>query len=385
MYNNKCIYLGGFDMEESYLDVLSKNVLNDVKRNLEYNHIILNDDKIIETDKKMLEIIKSVIKDEDDVLFEKTEEEKKKRKGIDSNIMPSLMQYYVAINNDNLDLLRKLLDSNFNWGNYKRCDMNLFILDKKLYSLFNEDEYISIVKNYLKTFKNFYSNLYYSNNKNKDFNQEEIIEKFCNIIKIYNKNNQNKQFIHLFTVDLLNSFTEEEILNLTAEQKYNLIEISGFENSNDKKSQLKLDLIKKHNFSKKIIYWNSFSKYFSEEEMFNLSEKDIALFEGLFYGKGRYDNHNEIEKNAVCKLKQIKEENPEFNIELDVMGYNVLSINQILSMTEECANKINRICSNYVFYSTTDQSFSVSENSLRRWIKERYHKENFKKILVKRK
>jgi len=372
-------------MEESYLDVLSKNVLNDVKRNLEYNHIILNDDKIIETDKKMLEIIKSVIKDEDDVLFEKTEEEKKKRKGIDSNIMPSLMQYYVAINNDNLDLLRKLLDSNFNWGNYKRCDMNLFILDKKLYSLFNEDEYISIVKNYLKTFKNFYSNLYYSNNKNKDFNQEEIIEKFCNIIKIYNKNNQNKQFIHLFTVDLLNSFTEEEILNLTAEQKYNLIEISGFENSNDKKSQLKLDLIKKHNFSKKIIYWNSFSKYFSEEEMFNLSEKDIALFEGLFYGKGRYDNHNEIEKNAVCKLKQIKEENPEFNIELDVMGYNVLSINQILSMTEECANKINRICSNYVFYSTTDQSFSVSENSLRRWIKERYHKENFKKILVKRK
>ena len=102
-------------MEEKYLDVLSKNILNDVKRMLEHNRIILNNDKTIETDKKMLEIIKSVVKDEKDVLFEKEEKEKNKKKEIDSNIMPSLMQYYVAINNNNLELLHKLLDNNFEW------------------------------------------------------------------------------------------------------------------------------------------------------------------------------------------------------------------------------------------------------------------------------
>lgn len=372
-------------MDESYLDVLSKNVLNDVKRIVKHNKVILNDDKIMETDKKMLEIIKSVIKDKKDALFEKTKEEKEKRKEIDSNIMPSLMQYYVAVNNDNLDLLHKLLDNNFSWENHERGEMKLFVLDKKISSKFKEDEYINIVENYTEILKRFYSNLYYGNGKSNDFNQEEIIEKFCNIMKYYNQNNIKEEFTRLFTIDFLNSFTEEEILNLTAEQKYNLNIFLGFENKNDKESQLKLGLIKKHNFSKKIIYWDKISEYFNEEEVLRLTENDIELFEGLFYGNEHYDNRNELEKNAVCKLKQIKEENPDFKIKLDAMVYNVLSTKQILSMNEDCADKINTICYNFGFHKTFDDNFNIGETTLKLWIKERYHKENLKKILVKRK
>lgn len=374
-------------MEESYLDILSKNILNDVKRMVKHNNVILNDEKIMATDKKMLEIIKSVVKDEKDVLFEKTEEEKEKRKEVDSNIMPSLMQYYVAIHNDSLDILHKLLDNGFNWGDYNRGDMNLFVLDKKISSQFKEDEYINIVKNYTEIFKNFYSNLYYSNNQNKVFNQEEIIEKFCNIIKLYSKNNKKEEFTRLFTIDFLNSFTIEEIINLTNEQKFNLDGLTGFKNTNDKVTQLQLDLVKKYNFSKKIIFLNKFSEYFSEEEISNLSQDDIKLFDNIFSSTHNYyDNPKAIEETAVCKLKQIKKENPEFNIRLDGMGYNVLTPKQILSMTDDCADQINLICSQYYLYhSSKSYEFDVSENTLRRWIKERYHKEKIKKILVKRK
>lgn len=369
-------------MQENYLDVLAKNILNDVKRMLEHNRIILNENKIIETDQKMLEIIKSVVKNEKDILFEKDEEETTKRKEIDSNIMPSLMQYYVAINNENLDLLHKLLDNNFEWGNYKYKEMKLFVLDKNFFSLFDEYEYINILKNYMEIFERFYFGLYYVSNKNKELNKDKIIEKFCNIIKIYNKNNKKDEYSNLFTIDFLNNFTEEEILNLTEEQKYNL---RDFEIKNDKTSQLILDLIKKHNFSKKIIYWNNFSKYFNEEEILNLTQEDIDLFENIYFHNDRYDNSKELEKNAVYKLKQIKKENKDFNIRLDIMIYNVLTTKQILSMSESCADKLNTICYNFGFHKSFDYNFNVSENTLKKWIKERYHMENIKKILVKKK
>ena len=49
-------------MEEKYLDVLSKNILNEVKDNIKRNNIYLEKEKESEIDKKMLEFFENFSK-----------------------------------------------------------------------------------------------------------------------------------------------------------------------------------------------------------------------------------------------------------------------------------------------------------------------------------
>jgi len=282
-------------MDEKYLDILSKNILNDVKSYIEHNKIYLEKDKEIEIDKKMLEIIKSIVLNDKKNIFEEKEEEKDKQKEINSNIMPSLIQYYVALYNDNLDLLHKLLDSEFSFGDYKQGQMNVFVLDKSISSKFELDEYIKLTKNNVELFKNFYYSLNH-NRDNKEINLNKIIEKFCNVIKKDNnisitKTTFNNRCDRLFTMDFLINFTEEEILNLTDIQKKML---NGF-------------------------------------------------------------------------------------------VYNSLSIEQIMSMSDECVDKVNSLCASYELQRLSRRYLESYEKTLERWIKEAYYKDvvtrNVKKLI----
>ena len=373
-------------MDEKYLEILSKNILNDVKSYIEHNKIYLDKDKEIEIDKKMLEIIKSIVLNDKKNIFEEKEEEKDKQKEINSNIMPSLIQYYVALYNDNLDLLHKLLDSEFSFGDYKHGQMNVFVLDKSISSKFELAEYIKLTKNNVELFKNFYYSLNH-NKDNKEINLNQIIEKFCNVIKKDNnisitKTTFNNRCDRLFTVDFLINFTEEEILNLTDNQKYML---EGLD-KNDTKSNLKLRFIKKYNYSKKIIWWDKFAKYFTEEEILNLSQEDINLFEALACCGSGYDDPIKIEEIAIKKLKEIKKINPNFNIGLNGFVYNSLSIEQIMSMSDECVDKVNSLCSSYEIQQLSKHyDMEISEKALKHWIKEAYYKDvvtrNIKKLV----
>jgi len=282
-------------MDEKYLEILSKNILNDVKSYVKHNNIYLEEDKEIDVDKKMLEIIKSIVINDKENIFEKKEEEKDKKKEINSNIMPSLIQYYVALYNDNLDLLHKLLDSEFSFGDYKQGQMNVFVLDKSISSKFELDEYIKLTKNNVELFKNFYYSLNH-NRDNKEINLNKIIEKFCNVIKKDNnisitKTTFNNRCDRLFTMDFLINFTEEEILNLTDIQKKML---NGF-------------------------------------------------------------------------------------------VYNSLSIEQIMSMSDECVDKVNSLCASYELQRLSRRYLESYEKTLERWIKEAYYKDvvtrNVKKLI----
>lgn len=372
-------------MEEKYLDVLSKNILNEVKDNIKRNNIYLEKEKESEIDKKMLEIIKSIVLNDKENIFEKNEDEEDKKKEINANIMPSLMQYYMAIYNDNLDLLHKLLDEQFHFGNYKYSEMDLFVLDKKISSKFESDEYIKLLKKNLELFKGFYYSLKrHKDNKEIDLNQ--IIDKFSNIIKKDNdiavsKEAYKNRCDRLLTVDLLTNFTEDEILNLNDNQKDIL---NGFEDRQDKETKLILNLIKKHNYSKHLIFWSRFSKFFTEEEILNLSNEDINLIKNLFTCNYEYDDPNELEEIAVNKFKQIKKINPDFNINLDCFAYSALSIDQLMAMTESCAERINIMCSNWKFYHIkNDFNMEISEKRLKGWIKEAYCKDTIKRNVKK--
>lgn len=335
-------------METKYLEVLSKNILNNVKKQCEYNNIYLETDKEAQTDKKMLKIIKSIILSNKDNIFEKEDNEKHDKKEINSSIMTSLMQYYVALYNENLDLLHKLLDDKFYFGNYEFGEMNLFILDKRISSKFDTEEYIKLLKNNLKLFKSFYLSLN-ANRNNKEIDSSKIIEKFCGIIRKDNNiavlNQTGKKRVDsLLSVDLLTNFQTEEILNLNDDQKCIL---EGFENKKDTETKIKLDLIKKYNFSKNITYWDKFDKFFTYVDILKLSIVDISLIDKIFDSSYKYVDAEKIEEIAIKKLKEIKKINPSFNVNLDCLAYDVLSIDQILSMTKTCADEINILCFRY--------------------------------------
>ena len=145
---------------EDELTVLAKSILYEVKHHLKNNYQILESDKEKATDEEILKIIYSTI-----MLLQSKETScipidlmKSENTPIINKILSKLMEYYMAIYNDNLDLLYQLLDNNFYFGSFPSKD-NLFVLDKNLSSNFEQDEYVRLVIKNKDVFKNFY-NLY---------------------------------------------------------------------------------------------------------------------------------------------------------------------------------------------------------------------------------
>lgn len=346
-------------MDKNYLEIVAKNILSDVKDKLKRNYVVLEEKQEKETDKKMIEIIKSVIEKKYKVIQGSEKEENKK---LNYYIMKSLIQYYMAIYNDNLDLLHKLLNNNFDWNYFENNEMNLFVLDKRISSKFSEEELFEILENNTELLRYFYQSLYRYRN-NKEINIDEIINKACNILK------KDKDIAKLegqrlnafLTVDLLNNLSEEEILNLNDEQKGFL---NYFEEDSYKKFALKM--VKKYNYSKELIYWDDFEKYFTEEEVLNLSEEDIEVYKCIFGYRLDVGNCDSIISSAIQKAKEIKEVKPEFNKCLNALAYSVLTKEQIMSLSEDAVDEINNRCAAYQFYKN---KYDLTENHIKRGIK----------------
>ena len=347
-------------MEKDYLDVLSKNILNDVKNMVRRNYIVLEKEQEKKTDKKMLDIIKSVLEGNDELLYKKEEEEEDSK--LNDYVIRSLIQYYVAIYNDNLDLLHRLLDNGFTWYGISKYDMNLFALDKRISSNFSEEEYLDILESNVELLNNFYSSLNRKKIK-EDINEEELINKVCNILKKdkYVSKTKRQDLRYLFTIDFLNSFSEEEILNLNNEQKSIL---EGFYNEEYKKFALKL--VKDYNYSKELVYWDDFEKYFTIDEILNLSDEDIEMYECIFGYHLEVGDHNLIISNAIKKIKEIKKVNSDFNCRLNALVYSLLTKEQIMSLSEDAIDEINNRCAGYGFFK---DKYDLTEKYLKRGIK----------------
>ena len=369
-------------MDKNYLDIISKNILSDVKDKLERNYVVLEEEQAKETDKKMIEIIKSVIENDYKVMHKKEDEFEKnlENEKLNTYVMKSLIQYYMAIYNDNLDLLHKLLDNNFDWNYFENNEMNLFVLDKRITSKFTLEELFEILENNTELLKNFYQSLYRYRN-NKEINIDEIINKACNILK---KDKdiaklERKRLDGLLTVDLLNNLSEEEILKLNDEQKriLYLFDKNGYKN-------FALKMVKDYNYSKELIYWDEFEKYFTEEEILNLSDTDIEVYKHIFdYRISRLimKDHDIVIPNAIRKAKEIKKENPEFNKCLNALAYSFLTKEQIMSLSEEAVEEINSRFAGYVFYK---DKYNLTKNYLKRGIKFVKFKDGLKSVVKKK-
>ena len=283
----------------------------------------------------------------------------------------------MAIYNDNVDLLHKLLDNDFDWNCENNYKMNLFVLDKRISSKFSEEELFEILEDNKYLLRKFYQYLYAERN-NEKINIDELINKACNILKKDKDITQlkNERLNYFFTVDLLNNLSEEEILNLNDEQKRIL---DYFKENSYKKFALKM--VKNYNYSKELIYWDDFEKYFTEEEILNLSEEDIKVYKCIFGYRLDVGDHYTIVSNAIQKVKEIKKVNPGFNCALNALAYSILTKKQIMSLSKDAVDEINNRCAAYNFYKT---EYNLTKNYIKRGIKIAKFKDGIKNKVKKK-
>lgn len=266
-----------------YKDIYAKKFLNEVKVNIKENKIKLSKDLEKEIDKKMVEVIKG---QSDNILRGmslNTGQETEER------MMCTLMLYYTALYYDNIEVLNKLLELGYNFGN-NRKNLNLFVLDKRITSQFDIEQYYELLEKQNIIFKNFYYSLTDQKIDTK-LTEDEIINIFCRIL---NKNPQvtkaeiKSYYSHplheeLLTKKTLSYFPEDVILNATESQKLNIIvrlngNSQGLTLTEESLSRL-IYLMKNHNFSTNMDYgWNKGLNELTDEELLKIDKSHRSIF-----------------------------------------------------------------------------------------------------------
>jgi len=322
-------------MEEKFIDVLGQNILNEVKNKVKLNYVVIEGNKEKETDHKMLEIIKSVIEDN---TFNYKKEEK-----INFYVFSSLIQYYMALYNDNVDLLKTLLNNNFDFECDHNYIMKLFVLDRRISSNFEVNEYLEVLNNDTKVFRDFYYSLYFSKS-----NDIKIINNFCECLK-KDKDVARIQGGPIFTNGVINDFfspyllskfTSDEIVNFSVDQKRLLADLK-----NNETSKKLVKLVKNYNFSKYFYCQDDFCKYFTVKELLKLTCEDIKVYEEVFSSQYMVPD---LDINKILeKIKFIKHIKPDYNYCLDAAVYEALDFSEIIFLTKEGVLEINNCLREY--------------------------------------
>ena len=300
------------NIEVNYIDIYLKRLLNEIKHRVQQNHIrLINEEK---TDRKMIEVMKDlcykncIILSEDkskqfNMLLNGTENDSER-------MMCTLLIYYTALFFDNLKLLNRLLEKGYNFG-YKKYDLGLYVLDKKISSQFDEEQYINLVLNKSSLFENFYCSL---SNTNINMDNDECIKIFSNILK-ENPNidivessklrgYMNKEISYLLTKKSICFFGQEIILNATYEQKENIISKIGMQEISKESFHRLINLMKNYNFSMYICgQWEELFKNLTDEEIIMISESGRDILYECKNKQTHMVDYNEVKKTIHRRVK----------------------------------------------------------------------------------
>lgn len=214
-------------LNKDYEKVYARTFLNEIKSRVRQNKMKIEGDKEKEADLKLEEVIKDLsFEDNGNVtkymvksLFSNNTEETER-------VFSTLVVYYAALYNDNVDLLKELLDNEFIFG-HKRSSLNIGVLDKRISSKFERGDYIKLVKCQSYSFHKFYHGLSYIYRKKED---DFYIDKFSSIMKktIPSLDSEEKKtpfdvVDSCNIVKALEYFDEDAILNASIDQRKYII------------------------------------------------------------------------------------------------------------------------------------------------------------------
>ncbi|MEE3343767.1 MAG: hypothetical protein VZS44_06735 [Bacilli bacterium] len=298
------------ELSESYLEIYAKDLLKEIKLYVRKNGIKLKKEK--KTDKKMIEVIKDLCKVNNDesnsksimplVLIPlKTEEDVER-------VKCTLILFYTALYTDDLKLLNKLYDDEYDFGNRKN-NLDLFIFDKRLSKWFEEEEYAKLIENKTELLRNFYYSLLFYDDIKMD--EDECIKEFATIVK-ENPNvadikkgyfEQRKIMHRVITKKTISYFGSRFLLDITYEQKKNIID-NIYESLNEEEIERIKDLLKDPNFS---LGWYTSTKEilknFTNEELKMINDIERDLFVEC-HGESLSDVNYEEIKNIIYNRTQ---------------------------------------------------------------------------------
>ena len=372
-------------MEKHFIELYCKDILNEVKGVIKNNFIDILEPKSIEVDKKMLEIIDTlVVKEKKDKEINYTLKALSLTNDEKERIITTLVLNYVALYNDNMELLNRLLDNNFNFKDHCYYNsINLFVLDKRLSSNFSFDEYLDLLRKNIKLFQNFWMSLL-SNNDN--LNNDDAIKRFANLLK----NNPNIAFDdkaifkyeHLLRKEILALLTDSDYESLSFNQKKILDEKSHLNNED---YEFVVKLIKEYGLEHDLIYWDNFRNDFDINQIANFSEDNISAIRYLYFSLFRFDNKDKYRKRAIAKIRKVLENDPDYSVHLSALAYNTLGVKQLSKVSDDTAERIKWI----IWHLTAgeDGIGPVSRAILKPLIIETYYsgllKDNVKRLLKK--
>ena len=284
-------------MDKDYIDIYSKLLLNRIKGIVESRLVEKDESREKETDQKMLKVIESLIveingkrKDDLNIGFFVNEMN-------DGRFLNALCMQYVAIYNDNVALLKEILDNNIH------LDLSdLVVLYKRLTEKVDRKTYLYLLKKEKNSVIRFIYSLYADDDS---LTNENATSRFANIV------NKNSDVLHVddksdyysfITKESLKWFDDETLSNATDEQKAMIKRLYDMYSCKDSVKATYASLVINNNFSKFIFYFEDLLNTFTIEEILRLSDEQIDSINHIFsLQKARQKK----EKNkAIKKIKK---------------------------------------------------------------------------------
>lgn len=290
-------------MDKDYLNIYSKILLNKVKEEVKDCFIEKDKNKEKEIDDKILKIIKDLISEINEKRNDNLNIGFFANQLENDKFMQALCMQYVALYNDNINLLNTILSNNIEIETG-----NLVLLDKKITEKIDEETYINLLKSQKDTILYFIKSLKY---EKEGFSNEEAIKRFSNLIKTYpdiSFSEDRMDYYIFLTKESLFWFDDDILINASDNQKEIIQDIYGrSKDIYDEEVMITFStLISKYNFSKELPYllfgniYERLVSNFSIEEISNLSDEQIKKI-------GKIYNGFIIENNKRKKeLKRIK-------------------------------------------------------------------------------
>ena len=283
-------------MDKDYVEIYSKLLLNRIKGIVKSRLVEKDESREKATDEKMLKVIESLIveingkrKDDLNISFFVNEMNV-------GHFLDALCMQYVAIYNDNVELLNDILDNNIHLN-----VSDLVLLYKKLTDKIDRKTYLYLLKNEKVAVENFiYSIKLDSDNIN---GNEIAISRFADIV---NNNpdvfyESDKSIYQPFiTKESLKWFNNETLINTTDEQKSMIKSIydSYCYQDNVRIKATFASLVVNNSFSKILYHIEDYIDTFTIDEILKMTDEQIEIINQAFLWE---DARGKKETNKVIK------------------------------------------------------------------------------------
>ena len=298
------------DYEKVFVKTVLNEFINEIKILVRQNKMKIDGDKEKEVDLKLEEVIRelffensfNVTKYMARIMFPNNNDEIER-------VISTLTVYYAALYNDNVDLLKELLDKKF-YFNSRRYKLNISVLDKRLSSKFERDDYIKLVKCQSDSFNRFYHGL---SNVNRKTDDEFYIDKFSNIMKkalpSLDSEVMKTPFDEVESINIVKAleyFDEEAILNTSKSQREFIINESYMylKDMNLNDVNRVNNFLRNTNINLALSQLIKLLPNFTDEEILKIDElfnENSRLYQDLIVK----DRENNIEYFDVDRLKDI--------------------------------------------------------------------------------